>query len=133
MFSRQTIRKSSAGGARGAAAAVRLRSAETAASMLGAGGNAVDTAVSAAWSPESSNRWKHRLAPAIEAAYDGFDADSYFTLEALANLPALPVESLSRQALAEVPGTDVYIGGATGRRAGSAHPRNLSLGMATWR
>lgn len=41
-----------------------------------------------------------------------------------------PVEGLSRQALAEVLGTDTYIGGAIDRRAGSVHPLNLALGMA---
>lgn len=41
-----------------------------------------------------------------------------------------PVESLSRQALADILGTDTYVGGAIDRRAGSVHPLNLTLGMA---
>jgi glycine/D-amino acid oxidase-like deaminating enzyme len=41
-----------------------------------------------------------------------------------------PLESLSRQQLADILGTDAYVGGALDRRAGSVHPLNLSLGMA---
>lgn len=184
MFSHQTIRKCSARGERGAAAAGRLRSAEAAASMLGAGGNAVDAAVSAALvagviepmetslggsgfmligtpadgrvhsvefgprAPRAAREDMYRIdterhverglgisivvgdanvqgisaigvpatlrgllraharfgklplsrvmAPAIVAAYDGFDADSYFALEALANLSALRADPGAR-------------------------------------
>lgn len=41
-----------------------------------------------------------------------------------------PVESLSPQQLADLLGTDAYIGGAIDRRAGSVHPLKLSLGLA---
>ena len=48
MLSRQTISKSSVNGTRGAVAAARQRSAEAAAELLAAGGNAVDAGVAAA-------------------------------------------------------------------------------------
>lgn len=48
MLSRQTISKSSVNGTKGAVAAARQRSAEVAAELLAAGGNAVDAGVSAA-------------------------------------------------------------------------------------
>lgn len=42
-----------------------------------------------------------------------------------------PIEALSRQALADILGTEAYIGGSIDRRAGSVHPLNLSLGLAS--
>lgn len=183
MLSRQTIRKTSASGSRGAAAAARSRSAGCAAEMLAAGGNAVDAAVAAALvagviepmettlagsgfmligvpgegvhsvefgprAPRAARSDMFRIdterhverglgisivvddanvqgisavgvpatlrgllmaharfgklprsrvmKPAVQAAYDGFPADSYFALEALANLQALRADAGAR-------------------------------------
>jgi len=42
-----------------------------------------------------------------------------------------PIEALSRQDLADILGTEAYIGGSIDRRAGSVHPLKLSLGLAS--